>query len=66
MIRFLPGVLLLIIGLAVFSLPYWAPLVSDVRVEPEAFKRSGQVGGGVIGVGAALIIAALIAGRKRG
>ena len=64
--KFLPGIMLIVLGLAVFFLPYWLPAVTDVRVEPEAFERSGQVGGAMIGVGLVLLVLFGLRKKKSG
>ena len=57
------GLLFVLIGAAVFSLPRWLPAVAEVRVTAETFVRAGQVGGAVIGIGVVLLLIGLF--RRR-
>lgn len=50
------GMLFLLLGLFVFATPWWVPMISDARPEPEAFTISGRFGGGIIGIGVAIMI----------
>ncbi len=57
------GLLFVLIGAAVFSLPHWLPAVAEVTVTGETFARAGQVGGAVIGIGLVLLLIGLF--RRR-
>ncbi len=57
------GLMFVLIGAAVFSLPHWLPMVAEVRVTDETFTRAGQVGGAVIGLGIVLVLVGLF--RRR-
>ncbi|WP_333817729.1 hypothetical protein [Tabrizicola sp.] len=57
------GLLLVLIGAGVFTLPMWLPSVADVSVTGETFTRAGQVGGAVAGVGLVLFVIGLF--RRR-
>lgn len=58
------GLLLAVIGAAVFTLPHWLPLVARATVTAETFVRAGQVGGALIGAGVVLFLFGLFRGRR--
>ena len=53
------GLLLVLVGAGVFTLPFWLPRVAEVTVTAETFARAGQVGGAVVGAGLVLFVIAL-------
>ena len=57
------GLLFVLVGAAVFSLPHWLPMVAEVGVTGETFARAGQVGGAVFGLGIVLVLIGLF--RRR-
>lgn len=57
------GLLVALIGAAVFTLPVWLPAVAGVSPTGETFARAGQVGGALAGVGLVLLLAGFL--RRR-
>ena len=53
------GLLLALIGAAVFTLPHWLPGIASVTPTPETFARAGQVGGALAGIGIVLFVIGL-------
>lgn len=56
------GIMILVVGLGIFSLPYIAPPSGD---SAELIARTSKIGGGFIGVGAILTLLGFIQ-RKKG
>jgi hypothetical protein len=55
----LGGLLLILVGAGVFSLPFWLPRVAEVTAALGAFEVAGQIGGGLIGVGVVFLLIGL-------
>ncbi len=58
------GFLLVMVGIAVFATPWWVPAVSDARPQPEAYRRAGQVGGFLIGIGIPVMLLSVLKRKK--
>ncbi len=58
---YLAPLLIIAVGIVVFFLPVWLPIFAQTTANPEMAARCGEVGGGLIGLGAmaALLIRVL-------
>ena len=59
------GFLLVMVGIAVFAVPWWVPSVTGAPPsEPETYRRAGQVGGFLIGIGIPVMLLSVLKRKK--